>query len=892
MSSDRQCRFCGSPVDGSGNFCGQCGQPVSGRITCPHCGEDVPAARFCGKCGKKMHDPAAAAATSWDRGEEVFAVRLPETKVHDAESGFEVRHGSKALFFENGRLVDIAESRRYTRGDSFLRSLFAKKRRLSAVLVDGGDVVLPFAVPEVMTGDNIEIGVQLDVVLRLDDHNAFYVNVMKDRDELTTRDLRAMLFPEVKNSVQEAIADFVHAQLSPSRAAKEEVASRLEHHLRTTFGRIGLDFGQVRAIEFSQDTLDKTAKKGSVSEATARDIEADARGNFRVERARQDADRLGREVEKGRLDSRREDLEVRKEEQGIELDESRVEGEHRLAGKKQGHGQDLADREADKDYKHDRLRQKKDDLLGQQQIKNDYSLEHQARDNSFLLQKDNAGAEFLEKRLEVYRRLKKTDISKIKTDEDFRKFRLEVDRDQVLDDAEWEEFREELVWKKQDRQQQRAFLVKKVELQERFDLARLKIIHNSDLSITVKEQKLRQAEMDWDREKRELAHKQEREWNELAHEQKVGRSKFDHAEETIRSGVSLAQDIEQKQAEHEATVNELREMAEKNLDVQKRIKELEIRKAELAQALEQNKAEVDLEVDKALARDEINKLDVELNRLQSEMALANLEKLKKIKREDQQKKELHELELEKGRFEMEEKRAAMQREREAMLGQLRQEEMKTAGKVETDRLEKISSLSIEQLIAVSGLDQARVLGELGRTQTLKGMSSEEIMAMNDPAALGKALEERARGVAGDELKALYERMMMQAEVAAGKINAAYQDSADRAERMSDRSERMFNRGMDAMQGTQEEILYNERRAAAKLAASERHAADRTERMAAHGLKQMGGVATTRARPAGSGAAGGTDAGDDTANKVRICSTCKREVSDKENFCPNCGTKMY
>jgi len=183
--------------------------------------------------------------------------------------------------------------------------------------------------------------------------------------------------------------------------------------------------------------------------------------------------------------------------------------------------------------------------------------------------------------------------------------------------------------------------------------------------------------------------------------------------------------------------------------------------------------------------------------------------------------------------------------------------------------------------------EARVLGELGRTQTLKGMSSEEIMAMNDPAALGRALEERARGVAKDELKDLYERMLTQTEIASEKVNDAYRDSAGRAERMAERAEEMFkfDRGVDVRQREQENILAAERRAAKELLASERRAAESIERMANRGMDQMGNVASTRARPASDG-----PGGDGAVPKVRICTKCKHEVADTENFCPYCGTE--
>ncbi|WP_457575580.1 hypothetical protein [Desulfomarina sp.] len=138
-------------------------------------------------------------------------------------------------------------------------------------------------------------------------------------------------------------------------------------------------------------------------------------------------------------------------------------------------------------------------------------------------------------------------------------------------------------------------------------------------------------------------------------------------------------------------------------------------------------------------------------------------------------------------------------------------------------------------------------------------------------------------------------MLREKESGGQQISQAYKDTADLAERMADkaaeRTERMFTQSTNAMQGMQGNIIANERRTASELAAAERNAADRTERMAHESLHQMGGVATTRSRPGEPGAGGGDEAGDRAA-RVVICANCKQEVDSTENFCPNCGNKMY
>ncbi|HID69018.1 MAG TPA: hypothetical protein EYP35_00825 [Desulfobacterales bacterium] len=774
------CNHCGADIKTGMKFCGQCGKPSSVQSFCPGCGATVPAGNFCGQCGidiRGVAEKSQELVGGWDRGEDNFATKVPEAVINaGAKDGFEVRHGSKALFFEQGKLVEIAESGRYTTSEGgFLAKLFGKKRKLSAVLVDGGDVVLPFTMDGVKTADNLFVGVQADVVLRLEDPNAFFINVMKEKADFKNHELRAMLFGEVENAIQEAVAGLAFAELTSKQTAKDELASRLEMHLRTTFGRSGFDFGQVRSISFNEKTLDASAKKAAESEAEARAIEAEGRGEFRTGRASQGADELGRELRKGEQAGARKDIDLDGESNDIALQRRLQQGDQQISEKHQD-------------------------------------------------------ADFIEKRLEVYRKLKSSDVFKIKTDEEFRKFQLEIDRDQTLDEVEWKEFKKEILWKDTDREldrndtiRDRNFLDNKIAIQQQFDLERIAILNNGQLTIEKRQQELKLVDILQDAK--------------LQAVEKMG-------------------EVEKARARAELAQKEIKELGEKELKNQSSLKDLELRKAQVKQGLEE-------EQDKALVKHEIAKLELEEKKLKSEMGMANLEKMKAMKRADEMARDLHRLEIEQRQDE-----SRLKRETEDH--RMKLDEMKTAGQLENERLKAMSELSIEQLISVSGQNQAAVLGDLAKSQTLKGMSAEEIMAMNDPAALGKALEERARSAQNDETKALYERMVSQMDASSDKVAAAHEESADR-------TERMFSQGMQAMSGQQHGAVD-----------AERAAADRMERMSGRAMDQMGSVAATRARP-GEGVSAVAQTG---TSKVQVCSKCKQEVDSAENFCPNCGNKMY
>lgn len=138
-------------------------------------------------------------------------------------------------------------------------------------------------------------------------------------------------------------------------------------------------------------------------------------------------------------------------------------------------------------------------------------------------------------------------------------------------------------------------------------------------------------------------------------------------------------------------------------------------------------------------------------RRKAEMGLSLLKKIKSDKRDGRQANRLDELEIERIRI------GNRQIEENANHSRKLEKSMQDSHN-EIERLKVFSKLNIEQLIAVSDLDKSEILGDLGQSQALKGMSAEEILALKDPAALAKVFEERAKNTQSAELKDLYKQM--------------------------------------------------------------------------------------------------------------------------------------
>lgn len=99
-----------------------------------------------------------------------------------------------------------------------------------------------------------------------------------------------------------------------------------------------------------------------------------------------------------------------------------------------------------------------------------------------------------------------------------------------------------------------------------------------------------------------------------------------------------------------------------------------------------------------------------------------------------------------------------------------------------ERLQTLSSMSVEALIAASPTDQAQILASLKETEALKGLSEEQILARAaaDSPEVAKAFAEKFRNVGAQEsqqqMQQMYERMLEQHAQHAHQTTAAQQES--------------------------------------------------------------------------------------------------------------------
>jgi hypothetical protein len=213
------------------------------------------------------------------------------------------------------------------------------------------------------------------------------------------------------------------------------------------------------------------------------------------------------------------------------------------------------------------------------------------------------------------------------------------------------------------------------------------------------------------------------------------------------------------------------------------------------------------------------KLDAELKQYQQD----------KIKRDDSLKEweKVEEIKRKK-----EEEKRRISREDDLMRDQAVHE-------LKMEELEKMSEASAEALIAMADSDKAILLADLQKTEALKGMSEDQILAMaseNSPE-VAKAFQEKFKAIASKEY---------------------HQEKDVMNKDMMDRMHEMFNKALETQRDTASSF--------------------------AHGQGVNVAYPPAGGQPVVANAGG-------IVGGVILCPSCRRQVPQDAMFCDNCGKKI-
>ena len=313
-----------------------------------------------------------------------------------------------------------------------------------------------------------------------------------------------------------------------------------------------------------------------------------------------------------------------------------------------------------------------------------------------------------------------------------------------------------------------------------------------------------------------------------------------------RKELALEASLSREQVEGQMGLERLRVEAQLDTELKRTDLTLERQHRES----EQRRAEEDLdsaarwerELQQARTEAQAQGIARETERLDAELAQALQEKQAAQQRIDQQ--ESIRIELDKRSAEQEQSFKAQ----EAALD-LRLRELQERHQLELDSMRSMDAVSLHTLIAVAPGEKAPLLAELAKTEALKTLTPEQILAIASEKSpeLGSALAEMAAHGDNEQAKAMYERLISEQKDAAADMR---QSQREMTQTMQD----MFNKALE------------------------------TQAQVASAFAQGGGSAS----PPQSRSAAASPA---QAQRVVVCRRCLQESPVATRYCPNCGDTL-
>ena len=429
-------------------------------------------------------------------------------------------------------------------------------------------------------------------------------------------------------------------------------------------------------------------------------------------------------------------------------------------------------------------------------------------------------------------------MDELRGEEALEQFLREQDKRQLLREKDWQELQQAIREGQEDHQLQRAHLLAKLSLEQQYELRQIEWLQRTDIEEAQLEHELKQA-------RRELEGRQALE---------LQRWEFE---------------LMKREREAEFTRQ------------QRKVEEMDRRERELQDTV----TRLDIEMRKARTQADIAALQREQDKADFELGALALERMKEIRRRDEMERNLHQLEVEQKRLEME-LRAEAQRLEMRLKAERQQQEFelqrqKQTQAYEIERIRTLSQASAEVVLSLAGPEQARIIADLKQTEALKGMSDsqvESLMASRSPH-FAKALEERWKaieaGKATDAQKELYERMLQQQAEVDRRVEQALRDALQQQAQSATREQQTAFEAMRSVQQTAEAFARN--------TGQQQPVVVVTPGMGGPVVMPMGSAANGAAH--GAASAGG-------AARVQVCPRCHLDSPAGTRFCQNCGHDFF
>jgi hypothetical protein len=881
---------------------------------CPQCqAENRAEARFCTQCGRSLAaiTPTPAAdvtrpeidAVRWQPRQGEIAARIQQRDLpSNKHANLIIEDNTLAVILRDGVVQGQQGPGRYqlqSLAEHFLG--FGQQPEVAAVLIDSGELSLEFTLNDLWTLDPLRLSATCRLAVQVGDAQRFIRSVLKDRLTFTVADLRQLLYPELYDAAQVYVGDHSIEQLEGERKARrDDFGVDVQERLRDLFEQSGIAFKRVQMLDLRHPRID--ALRGQEEELFLGPAEFDLE-------QRQAAQAYERQVSGLKADQQQRDLELQ------------------------------------------RLRQEFAHRQRLSAVTNDEELHKIAL--------EEAAAAQHEQRSQVWDRLRRAiqqdKLNEATTQEEWDKFVAAADRRRLLREDELKQVRDGLRWSDEDRQKERAQLIAMAELQSQYErkaaelasklkhdraalqseltLQRETILGRLDVRAAEVEAQLRVDEAERRRQAQadqaqraaaaaaaQHARDEQAKADEFQRQQGAksadSRRQDEHAEYTHRAGMeddSGERARKSRAADAATDINIQRQQTTADNDTVLGQAKTAAEVARLRQEREAAADNADLDLAaKAMAM--LKENQAAKQRMQRE----DEEERRRIARQDELARQDAILAAEKERLQ-----AAITAEKERQMLDL--ERRAQEQQHELARMKAMGELSAEALIALAPVQQAQILAELRRTEQLKNLSEDQILALAvernpavvellkakaDAAAEGKlqaaeaakwqALsEERTRHETElrQQIEAQQAAQMKLVQEAAARESQAAREAIERAERMANSSAERTERMASDSAARQAQSSSDALRAVSEVARS----FAQNQPQPASGptvILPPGGSSPSAGATVIGGAGSGPGSGPSVVNtpagggEWQVCPKCRVKMPVGEKFCSNCGHQFF
>lgn len=262
-----ECPQCSGTLPEDASFCKHCGKPL--ELNCRNCGESVPVrADFCPNCREQL-DTTAGDVPDEDGPFRLkpreFARRI-EGSILDSggiigwlnrRKEIKIEAGNRALFLENGELVESLGPGRHTLETltQRIRNL-ERSKDLSVILVENGETAVDIAIEDVQTSSEFLITVHAEFIFAIDDPERFAKSMLADRNAVTAETFDTILGDAIRDEIQATIAEYDRDELYGNRELNRDLRQDTERQCRSTLERHGLRLLELRSFDYDDDRDD------------------------------------------------------------------------------------------------------------------------------------------------------------------------------------------------------------------------------------------------------------------------------------------------------------------------------------------------------------------------------------------------------------------------------------------------------------------------------------------------------------------------------------------------------------------------------------------------------------------------------------------------------------